>query len=157
MRNFIIISFSAAYFAATMAIGQDAGQAQSLVTGALTFIKDNGIAKAIEEFNKSEGEFTKGSTYIFVIKNDGLMLANQGDPATVGKNEFDMKDISGKYPVREIIEKAKSGGGFVSYHWRNPVTQEIGCKTSYVKSVDDQHVIGSGFYHSVSSDGKCAN
>lgn len=51
--------------------------------------------------------------YLFVATYDGVSL---GYPEKVkGKNMYNVQDVNGKYIVRELISRAKEGGGFVEY------------------------------------------
>ncbi|PLX71131.1 MAG: hypothetical protein C0602_02500 [Denitrovibrio sp.] len=49
--------------------------------------------------------------YLFATTYEGYSLTK---PAK-GKNMYDVRDVNGKYIVRELISKAKEGGGFIIY------------------------------------------
>lgn len=131
-------------------------QTKAFVATALDYLKAHGKEAAFTEFSKPEGQFVKGLSYIFVVDYNGEMLANGGDPKMVGTNKFNDKDIQGNRIIQDIIAKAKQGGGWVSYYWNDPVTKKVGCKSSYVVSVQDQFVVGSGFYHAPDEKGDCS-
>ena len=85
-----------------------------------------------------------GGNYIFVIDKDGVEIAIP-IKSLLGKNVLGLKDSQGKLFVVDLFKTAKSGGGFVDYTWKQPNSDEIMPKTSYVL----QHkgwgwVIGSG-------------
>lgn len=123
---------------------------KNFVNSAVDYIKAHGKDAAIKEFNDKNGQFTKGDDYIFVIDFQGTMLANAYSPDLVGKNVMNLKDAKGKSLNHDLINKAKSGGGWVSYNWKNPATNKVQCKDSYTMPVDNSYLIGAGYYSSKS-------
>jgi PAS domain S-box-containing protein len=81
--------------------------------------------------------------YVFVATWDGI---SKSFPAT-GKNMLETKDANGVFIVKELIKKAKSGGGFVRY-----VMPPIGGvlskpKLSYAAPISEwEWYIGAGVY-----------
>ncbi|MCX7965987.1 MAG: methyl-accepting chemotaxis protein [Syntrophorhabdaceae bacterium] len=123
-----------------------AEEAKELVFKAIQYFKKYGKEKSCKEFNNNQGEFINKDLYIYVIDEQGLTLANGGNPALTGKNMYDLKDADGKYFIREIIETAKKkGSGWVDYKWMNPATGEISLKSAYFEKVDDL-IFGCGIY-----------
>lgn len=120
-------------------------QTEQFVSSAIDFAKKNGKEAALKEFNNPQGRFTKGDSYIFVIDYQGVFLASPNNPEFIGKNEYDLTDNQGKYMIQKLIQTAKNGGGWVNYHWKNPVTNEVENKASYVMPMED-YLIGSGYY-----------
>lgn len=58
-----------------------------------------------------------------------------------------LKDSNGNYFIRNAVKIAQNGGGFISYKWREPGTNIISDKMSYVKYIKDWNwIIGTGFY-----------
>lgn len=55
--------------------------------------------------------------YVFVFDRNGTNLVHPQNPSLEGKNLINLKDKDGVYIVKELIEKAKGGGGFVRYVW----------------------------------------
>jgi len=81
--------------------------------------------------------------YVFAGQWDGLSLSG---PA-IGKNMYDIEDINGVKIVRELIEAAKSGGGFVYYVLPKFEGKKHAPKISYAVGVPKwQWYIGSGVY-----------
>ncbi|MBT3380745.1 MAG: hypothetical protein HN406_34415, partial [Lentisphaerae bacterium] len=81
--------------------------------------------------------------YVFVGQWDGYALAG---PAT-GKNMIDVTDPNGVAIVRELIEQAKSGGGFVSYVMPRLETQRPAPKISYARGIPEwEWYVGTGLY-----------
>ena len=54
--------------------------------------------------------------YFFVYHFDGTNLMHPRQPELVGQNLLQMQDTRGQRVIREMINKAESGGGFVDYH-----------------------------------------
>ncbi len=57
-----------------------------------------------------------GNNYAFIQDYDGTRVVS-ANKATEGKSSWNSQDKTGKYHVREIIEKGRNGGGVVSYMW----------------------------------------
>lgn len=130
-------------------------QVQDLVNIAAEYIKQNGKDAAIAEFNKKDGFFTKGNIYVFAVDYTGMSLADVNNPELVGKNQYDLKSQDGKLIVQEGIAKAKAGGGWIQYQWKDPSTQTNACKKSYVMGINGTYLIGSGYYYPLGPDGTC--
>ncbi len=129
-------------------------QTKSVVARAVDYIKAHGKKAAFREFNNTEGQFVKGLSYVFVVDHKGEILANGGEPNMVATNKYDDKDVKGNYIIRDIIAKAKSGGGWVNYYYS--VNRRVGCKSSYVVPVQD-YIVASGYYHEPDANGNCAS
>lgn len=81
--------------------------------------------------------------YVFVGTWDGVSLTF---PAK-GRNMLQTKDANGLYIVKEFIEKAKNGGGFVQYVMPTLNTVHSAPKLSYTEPIPDwQWYIGAGVY-----------
>ncbi len=120
--------------------------ARSMVIKAEEFVKANGKEAAIEEFNKPEGQFVKGSFYVFAYDLKGTIIAQPVSPSLLGKNMMNEADSQGKLFRKEIIEKAKSKGqGWVTYKHVNPTTKKETTKSTYYKKVGDI-IIACGAY-----------
>jgi len=119
-------------------------EAKALVEKAIAFYKANGKEKALAEFSKPKGQFTKGDLYIFAYNPTGTIIAHGGDPKLVGKDFTGVQDPDGKYFAREFI-KIGPEGGWVDYKWMNYVTKKVDAKTTYLKRIDDV-IIGCGAY-----------
>ncbi len=68
--------------------------------------------------------------YLYILDEQGNLLAH---PTIEGDNLWDAKDKSGKdyYFVRDTIDKARNGGGYVEYSWELPESTEIAPKITY--------------------------
>ena len=85
--------------------------------------------------------------YFFVYDWNGTALAVAPKPEIEGKNLLDVKDQDGVFLIRELIDKAKAGGGFVTYVWDKPSKGQAVQKLSYAVGLSKwQWMVGTGFY-----------
>ena len=110
-------------------------------------IKAKGRAEMMKRINAKDPEFVQGALYIDMRDlYTGIVLAHPINASIVGKDLTDIPDASGKKYRREIIELAqRSGKGWVDYHYKNPTTNKIEPKTTYILKVDDI-VLEAGIY-----------
>ncbi len=81
--------------------------------------------------------------YVFIATWDGL---GKSFPAK-GKNMLETRDANGLYVVKELIEKAKGGGGFVQYVMPALENVEPKPKLSYAAPIPEwQWYVGAGIY-----------
>ncbi|WP_286237467.1 methyl-accepting chemotaxis protein [Neptuniibacter halophilus] len=89
----------------------------------------------------------KGDGYVFVYKYDGTNLATRPKPDLKGKNLMGLKDSNGVLIVKELIDAAKSGGGYLTYVWIKPSKNAEVDKLSYAVGLEKwQWMVGTGFY-----------
>ena len=85
--------------------------------------------------------------YFFVYANDGLNLVHPRMPDLVGLNLWDMRDSNGTYVIRELIARAKEGGGYQRYLWPKPSTGRIERKLGYSVELSRWGwMLGTGIY-----------
>ena len=121
-------------------------EAVAFVNRAVAYVKANGKDKALAEFNESKGKFVDRELYIVVVDLQGTVLANGANRKLVGKNLLEVKDLDGKFFVKEEIEVATGkGSGWVEFRWNNPVTSKMEMRQLYLVRNDD-YLIGSGIF-----------
>lgn len=77
---------------------------------------------------------------------DGKFHAMGANPGLVGLDVKDLKDAAGKPIIQDMIAIVKEkGSGVYDYVWRNPATNKVEPKHSYIERVDD-YLIGVGYY-----------
>jgi len=116
------------------------------VKQARQYTQENGVAKAIRDFNDRNGTFANGTRYIFAYGFNGTTLAMPFQPDAIGTNRTDFTDPYGVKITAWEIAVAKSGGEFVYVDYFNPDTGKPGMKLCYVEPVDDTWLVGSGIY-----------
>jgi methyl-accepting chemotaxis protein len=90
-----------------------------------------------------------GSEYFWINDMHPRMVMHPIKPALDGTDLTDNKDPTGKHLFQEFVKavKAGGGGGFVSYLWPKPGSEQPVEKISYVKSFEPWGwIIGSGVY-----------
>ncbi len=113
-----------------------------LIDLAETSLKKNPIDQVFSAFSH-DNKFVKGELHLFAFDNKGVCLAHGRQNELIWQNLYNLKDTYGTYIVREMLEKARLGGGWVTYQWR------YATKVSYVKQVrkgDKVYTIGCGYY-----------
>jgi two-component system NarL family sensor kinase len=85
--------------------------------------------------------------YFYVYANDGLNLVHPRQPDLIGTNLWNMRDTDGVYVIRELIARAKEGGGFQRYLWPKPSTGRIERKLGYsIELPRWGWMLGTGIY-----------
>jgi len=111
--------------------------AKALAEKAAAYVKAHGKDKGISEIGNPKGQFVKGDLYVVLQDFNGFNLVNPKAPELAGKNFLEVKDASGKYFFKEMVELAKTkGSGWVTYNWTNPATKKVQQKKSWVQRVE---------------------
>ncbi|MDD1678819.1 MAG: cache domain-containing protein, partial [Methanomicrobiales archaeon] len=125
----------------------------AFVEKAYEYAQVHGKDAALAEFNNQTGLFVEGDLYIFAYDLDGNTLALPFQPDLLGKSRWNASDANGTPFIQQIIHTAQSGGGFVHYLYLDPADNNtVKPKISYVMSVDQDWVIGSGIYNAEEVD-----
>ena len=121
--------------------------ARKLLDSASSEVKKLGIAKAAASFNDPRGKFVHDDLYVFAVNlQSGKFEAHGMSPKWVGTNASDLQDVEGKPLIKEMLELAKTKGeGTVDYVWRNPVTNAVEKKRTFIRR-ENGSLIGVGFY-----------
>ncbi len=83
----------------------------------------------------------------WVSDGNGKLLMHPFSSQKVNKNLLNTTDEKGKYFMRDMIKIAKSGGGWMTYHWNKPASELSYEKLSYVNYFSDwDWVLGTGVY-----------
>jgi signal transduction histidine kinase len=124
-------------------------EAKALVEKAAAFIKKSGKPAALAEITAAadkQGSLHDRDLYIFAYDFKGVVLAHGANKKLVGKSLYDMQDTDGRYVIRELMDAARKGSGWVDYKWSHPETKRIHQKSAYVVKIDDDLWIGCGAY-----------
>ena len=104
------------------------------VKEAISILKKEGKS-GFAKLNDMDQSQWNDESYVFVLDENGVLKVHL-KPALVGKNMLNVKDIKGRFFVKDFLKLGKSGsGGWVSYYWRNPKTGKISLKHSYCEGI----------------------
>ena len=85
--------------------------------------------------------------YFYAYADDGLNIVHPRQPELVGTNLWNMRDADGTFVIRELIARAKEGGGFQRYLWPKPSTGKIERKLGYSVALPRWGwMLGTGIY-----------
>lgn len=85
--------------------------------------------------------------YFFVYDYEGTNIVHPKQAFRVGENWIDLEDPDGNLVIRNLIDRARDGGGFYPYKWEKPSSSEIADKLSYAVALDKwQWMLGTGIY-----------
>lgn len=124
-----------------------ADDARRLLDEAAALAGRDGMAKALAAFNDPRGRFIRDDLYVFAINLDsGKFEAHGMNPKWTGTDAGELRDVEGRALVQEMLAQVKAQGeGRVDYVWRNPVTNTVEKKRSFVRRANGS-LIGVGFY-----------
>ena len=104
------------------------------------------IRKKVEELTDPLRFFDDSSGYFFTYYMDGTRISVPPNKKGNGKNFWDLQDLKGNYLVRDLVQAAKDGGGFVFYYFEKP-GKGVQPKLSYAKQIPGTDIfIGTGVY-----------
>ncbi len=125
----------------------------AFVEQAYEYAQEHGKEASLREFNDPNGRFVQGELYMFAYDLNGTTLALPFQPELIGTNRWNATDPEGTAFIQEILRTAQSGGGFVRYYYLDPsANYTVKPKISYVMSVDQDWILGSGIYDANEAD-----
>lgn len=105
---------------------------------------------AFDEIRNKTGAFNFMDIYVFVDNTQGVELVNPAQPSLEGRNLMDLKDVNGKFLIRDYIDAAlKKESAWIDYYWYKPGQNTVVLKYTYVRKVNfgtETYIVGSGFY-----------
>jgi signal transduction histidine kinase len=148
----IVLASFLACLGALPAAAQDkkgtAAEATAMVEKAIAYIKKNGREKAFAEINNPKGQFTDRDLYVVVYDIKGKVLAHGANAKMIGRDVIELRDVDGKYFVKERVEmmsKGPNAKGWQDYKFMNPVSNQIEPKSMYIARHEDM-IVGCGIY-----------
>jgi signal transduction histidine kinase len=121
-------------------------EAVAMVKKAIEHMKANGNEKTFELINNKDPQFVDRDLYIIVYDMSGKCLAHGANVKKVGRDLIDDKDVDGKPFMRDRIEMMKKqDSGWQDYKFKNPVSNQIEAKTTYLQKHGDL-IVGCGVY-----------
>ena len=128
-----------------------AAEATAMVDKAIAHIKKVGRERAFADFNNRSGAFTDRDLYVVVYDIKGRVLAHGANEKMIGKDVIDLRDVDGKYFVKERVEmmsKGPNAKGWQDYKFMNPQTRAIEPKQMYLVRLEDM-IVGCGIYKKI--------
>jgi signal transduction histidine kinase len=124
-------------------------QAENIVHKAIDYAKQNGMEKLIAQTIQADGRFHVGAgsdLYLIVLDKNGILRANGFKRDLVGTNRLVVKDVDGKFYMRELLALAKTKpNGWVDYKFADPLTGKIEQKSTYFEVFED-YAVCCGIY-----------
>ena len=123
----------------------DREAAIELVKRGYQFMKAHGKSAVVQRINDHmQRDYRLGQLTLFIYDLMGNVIANGENTSLLGKNIYDLTDMSGRYMVREIVQKAKDeGAGWLDFRLHKSFY------SVYIEEVDlgaDKYVLGTGLY-----------
>lgn len=85
--------------------------------------------------------------FFFVYDYGGTNLVSPRQTGMIGRNWWNLRDGNGKYVVRDFIETARGGTGYVTHLWPRPSTGQEGLMVSYVTALHSwKWAMGTGVF-----------
>ncbi|MET0264812.1 MAG: cache domain-containing protein [Duganella sp.] len=85
--------------------------------------------------------------YFFLYDMEGRALMHPRQPELVGQNLYGLRDQLGRPTIRNLLERARNGGGLERYMWVKPSTQKAVAKLGYVIALPRWGwMMGTGLY-----------
>ncbi len=85
--------------------------------------------------------------YFFVYSLTGRVQMHSRQPELIGQNLWELRDPQGRPTIQQLIQQARSGGGYVEYQWRKPSSSLLAPKLGYVVMVPEwEWMLGTGLY-----------
>ena len=120
-------------------------RALAFLNEAVAYANDNGIEKALQEFNNRSGSFVRGDLYIFAYDFNGTCIAHPIRPDLVGQKG--LLDINGVDVISRELALAKRDGGAMYLVFPNPINEDNDeLKLIYIENINDSIYLGSGLY-----------
>jgi signal transduction histidine kinase len=146
-----ILALSPAAFAQQTARLVEGFEARSMLRSVIDEVKVN-REQAFDMFNKGNGRFHNGDTYVF-CNNTGngkfVAMGNQNAKELLGQDVRTLKDATGKAFGQEIYDAGQKPAGEiteVSYLFAKPSDPKPAAKKSFITKVDDDFACGVGYY-----------
>ncbi|WFN35467.1 cache domain-containing protein [Methanogenium sp. S4BF] len=128
-------------------LDEDISSMTSFVEDAAAFGLQNGRTAALAVFNDPKGEFIDGELYIFAYDMNATTLAHPYQPGIIGENRMANADENGLETLKNFVDLAARGGGYLYYVFPNPSEgYRKQLKLVAIRPVDDTWFVGSGIY-----------
>ncbi|WP_372742415.1 methyl-accepting chemotaxis protein [Neptunomonas sp.] len=117
-------------------------------------IVDNASGPDDAEARKKAADILRSMTYgekkdgyVFVYDYSGTNIVMRPKPSMEGENLISLKDANGLAIIKELIDQAQQGGGYLTYIWNKPSKNADVQKLSYALGITKfGWMLGTGFY-----------
>ena len=131
---------------------------KAFVRSAKAYVEDLTDGARIDDLLNEQWKF--GSVYVFISNGEGVIRWHGSNAALVDQDLSGLEDpVTGAMFVQELMAAARSGGGYVEYHFDDPIVigdeDHTSPKLGYVEPFtsplpdlfpEQDMVIGSGIY-----------
>lgn len=115
-------------------------EVKAIAIKAADFVAAKGVDEAAKAFT-TDGEFKFGEIYVNVIDTQGNWVIYPPKPENKGKSVLNFVDEDGKELGKDILNTGLKGEGWTEYRWKNPASNSIQPKITYVKKVPGKDLI----------------
>ncbi len=110
-------------------------------------LSDKEVEKNIYKYLRNLRFFNDNSGYVFMYKTNGVLTFNATSPHLEGKNLIKLKNKDNVYIVKDLIQKAQNGGGFLMFDWVKGKDRVMTPKIGYATMFKPLNLmIGTGVY-----------
>ncbi|MCB9062909.1 MAG: cache domain-containing protein [Halobacteriovoraceae bacterium] len=103
-----------------------------LIIGTGEYLDDVESDLKEEILSRLERTISKNLDYFWALRSDGTLLAHPFLTELKGRKILHLVDENGVNIIKEAINVAKNGGGFVRYKWNRPIKNNTSSKLTYV-------------------------
>jgi methyl-accepting chemotaxis protein len=133
-----------------------ADEALTMTNRAYELVQSVGFDAAFQAFHDPQGGFIDRDLYVFVFDRQGKYRVMGADIKRVGSSLFDAPGVDAQQLLDDAWHRCEQGGGWVEYNIINLATNDVRGKSSYVRPLSDELLIGSGAYRSALTDSDAA-
>lgn len=126
-------------------------EARELVMRVAEDIRSKGLMTVERDINDQDGPYRVKDLQLFLLRDNGTVLAHSHNRAYVGKNMWNLTTVDNVRFVQELITAGQHEKiDHVDYRWSHPFTQKILWKRTYVERVSGVSVCSGAYF----SEGK---
>jgi len=104
-------------------------------------------SQALEILRQLRFDDSGSMGYFFIYDQQGVNVMHAANPALQGRNLMDLKDPNGVEVIRGLWNAARSGKGYLYYHWNNAETGTTDPKLGYAEELSKWGLmLGTGFW-----------
>lgn len=112
-----------------------------------TITRDEALIQIRNTIRRLTYDDPRTRNYLFMSSFDGTMLVQPFEPEMEGTNQWDLKDSYSTYIIRELVNQARMGAGYVEYFYPPPDREDPELKISYVAGLEEFGCyLGTGLY-----------